>query len=116
MPAAIASLTSVFAWSRSISGRKPFSNTAIAASDPDPIVTYGSESVDPCGWMEYSAGPLTSTPPSTRAADTCPWYLYRCCFNRRHAVFTRDWVCVCERERKRGRERERERESVCVCV
>jgi len=40
-----------------------------------PMVTYGSESVEPCGWTEYRWGPVESTPPSTRAALIYPWYL-----------------------------------------
>lgn len=56
-------------------GLHPDSNTAIAASEPEPIVTYGNLSVDPCGWMVNKWAPVASTPPSTSAAPMWPWYL-----------------------------------------
>lgn len=40
-----------------------------------PMVTYGSLSVDPCGYTQYRCGPVESTPPSTNAALMWPWYL-----------------------------------------
>jgi hypothetical protein len=56
-------------------GLHPDSNTAIAASEPEPIVTYGNLSVDPCGWMVNKWAPVASTPPSTSAAPMWPWCL-----------------------------------------
>lgn len=61
-------LTSMFAF-------HSLSKTAIAAKLPDPIVTYGSLSVDPWGWTVNKCAPVESTPPSTRAAPMWPWYL-----------------------------------------
>jgi len=52
----------------SIPALQPFSNTAIAAKLPEPIVTYGSLSVEPCGCIVNRWGPVASTPPRTRAA------------------------------------------------
>ncbi len=49
MPAMIAACTRRFACSTSIPDLYSASKTAIAASEPEPIVTYGSESVEPCG-------------------------------------------------------------------
>jgi hypothetical protein len=54
---------------------QPLSKTAMAARLPEPMVTYGSLSVEPCGWMVKRCGPDASTPPSTSAAPIWPWYL-----------------------------------------
>ena len=54
------------------SGFQLLSKTAMAARLPDPIVTYGSLSVDPCGWIVKSCGPVMSTPPRTSAAPMFP--------------------------------------------
>lgn len=56
-------------------GRQLLSKTAMAARLPDPIVTYGSLSVEPWGWIVKSCGPVASTPPRTSAAPISPWYL-----------------------------------------
>jgi len=42
------------------------SKTAMAASEPEPMVTYGSLSVEPWAWTVKSWGPVASTPPTTR--------------------------------------------------
>jgi hypothetical protein len=75
MPAEIAADTSSSAAARSMSGCHVDSNTAIAASEPEPIVTYGSLSVDPCGATVNRCAPVESTPPRTSAAPIWPWYL-----------------------------------------
>ena len=56
----------------SMSGFQFVSNTAMAARLPDPIVTYGSLSVEPWGWIVNKCGPVASTPPNTSAAPICP--------------------------------------------
>ena len=47
----------------------------MAASEPEPMVTYGSLSVEPWGWMVNRCAPVASTPPNTSAAPIPPWYL-----------------------------------------
>ena len=48
------------------------SKIAMAFNDPDPIVTKGSLSVDPCGAILNKCGPVQSIPPNTNAAPICP--------------------------------------------
>lgn len=70
-------------------GRQALSNTDMAASEPEPIVTYGSLSVEPWGAIVKSCGPVLSKPPSTSAAPMWPWYWNKRCFSNVMAVTTR---------------------------
>ena len=75
-------------WHTFMLGFHLLSKTAIAARLPEPIVTYGSLSVEPWGWMVKRWGPVESTPPRTSAAPTWPWYLKSICLSIVIAVTT----------------------------
>ena len=91
------SCTSFLASSSVILDLNSDSKTAIAASEPEPMVTYGRLSVEPCGYTVYSDGPLQSMPPSTSAALTLPWYRKSMRFSIVHAVTTRGCLPVAMR-------------------
>ena len=97
MPARMDLATNSFASVSVMFSLKSASNTAIAANEPDPIVANGRESLLPCGCTLKRCGPLMSTPPSTSAAPTCPWYLNRCVLSMVSAVTTRDLRLVARR-------------------